>query len=173
MDYISYTTKLCSKNTQDLLKRFISSRICGHQNVEDLVQACNFMALKKMSAYKDRGKFNQWILSIAYWTIRGWKKKEANAKVVFNTELYEQASDNFFEFKKDTLPEKYYAARKEIKKLLRKLPAKSNEIFSLYMDGLKPAQIQKETGYNICVIYKTKQRIKKAIEEKLKSLNIN
>jgi RNA polymerase sigma factor (sigma-70 family) len=174
MDNSSYKEKLGDQGVQDNLNRFVASKVKGVQNIEDLVQITNFIALKKMNLYSENGQFIKWIIKIAYWTIRAWKKKEAQSKIIYNSDLCDSASSELFEEPEKVdfdVSEKYKKAKIEVKEVLKSLPLKSHKIFSLSMEGLKPSEIREKTGYSIFVIYKTKQRVKEKIKDRVESVD--
>ena len=171
MDKDHYLSLISNKDLQEKIRLYISSKVFGHHNIQDLVQKTNKTLIEKHSSYKESGKIQALALTIAFWKIKEWKKKEARSKVIFDDALFTSQSNLADPNSEKTLAhaEKYELLNKKIKFVLTEVSKKSQHIFKLYMTGMKPSEIQEETGYTISVIYKTNQRIKERLRFLIKN----
>ena len=163
-----YYKELIKSSTQNKLKQFVSSRIAGIQQAEDILQEVNFKIIEKYPDYKDEGKFISWAYAVAYWTIKAFQKKAALSKIVYDSELIfslsnsieDETQNNNFDFVK---------LRRELDLIIQGYNEDRQVVAKLLMQGYKSREVHDNTGIPIKFIYKTKQRIKKDIKKELKA----
>lgn len=166
-----YSEELAKEGMQEALRQFISSKVYGLQQIDDVLQDTNLKIIEKYDQYDDSGKFQAWAKTVAYWTIREFTKKRAISKIVFDSELMDSLSvvvDNG----EVELDYDYLKLKQELNKLVRLYDPERQEIINLLMQGIKSNQVQELTGSDIRLIYQTKQKISKDIKKEFEENKI-
>lgn len=161
-----YHKELCKKSTQEQLRKFVSTKIKGIHQVNDIIQETNYKLILKFSEYKHEDKFISWVCTVGYWTIRAFQKKSALSKINYDSELIDLLSM----FVEDTKQRKNFdinILRNEIKTLTCNYDDDKKKIIKLLWKGLKAREVQEETGLDISLIYQTKQKIKKEFKKQI------
>jgi RNA polymerase sigma factor (sigma-70 family) len=177
MDKSLYLQELSDPENQDFLYKYVGSMIYGHSNIEDLVQDINLKVIEKYPNYSDEGKFKGWLSSIAFWSVKAYKKKMFLSKVSYCGGFSE--GENFDIFNSYFENPEIFSSKKEVEvmmeevgEVLRFLPQQSRDIMKLYFQGFKPRYIAEEVRRKISVVYKTRTRVlsevKKRVEDRRK-----
>jgi RNA polymerase sigma factor (sigma-70 family) len=161
-----YHKELCKKSTQEQLRQFVSTKIKGTHQVNDIIQETNYKLILKFPEYKHENKFISWVCTVGYWTIRAFQKKSALSKITYDSELIDSLS-KFIEDKKQRKNFDLNILRNEIGVLIRGYDDDKKEIIKLLGKGLKAREVQEETGFDISLIYQTKQKIKKDFKKQI------
>jgi RNA polymerase sigma factor (sigma-70 family) len=178
-----YLAKLVDPDSQKYLFNIVNQYVFGRHNVEDIVQDTNLKIIEKYSNYQEKGKFKQWIYSIAYWTAKSYLKKTAISKVEYcDCSSVEEGVS--LSKDKDLIPEgsmvepEVLSVIRESELLLEELDIALNslspiqkEVIGMYLQGYKPREMNKMLpNRNIHQIYKTRTRaldkIKKIVQLK-------
>ena len=168
MDNEEYFSLICEKSLQDKLRNYIASKVYGHHNIEDLLQKTNLTLVEKQDQYKDSGKIKSFAFMIAFWKIKEWKKKEARAKVTFDQEVFDNRCSVLKNEVRFSKFQDYELLNTKLDFIIENSSSKASHIIKLYLLGMKPREIQEETGYKISVIYKTHQRVKERLKAMMK-----
>ena len=166
-----YIEKLCEVDHQKLLYTYISKRVCGHQNIEDLRQDTNIKVIEKYSSYKETGKFRAWICTIAFWIIRAYKKKPSNRTINYCGDIMSDQNVSTFDYFEGA---EVFSSRRETERMLKELEQPLQElfpihgkVFGLMLKGYKPAEIAKKTRKSVVSIYKIRTRAFEMLKEKV------
>lgn len=166
-----YIQKLCEEENQRVLYTYISKRVCGHQNIEDLRQDTNIKAIEKYSSYKETGKFRAWICTIAFWITRAYKKKPSNRTINYCGDIMSDQNISIIDYSEDA---EVFSSRRETERMLKELEQPLQELFPIHgkvfrlmLKGYKPAEIAKKTKKSVVSIYKIRTRAFEMLKEKV------
>jgi RNA polymerase sigma factor (sigma-70 family) len=165
-----YERELLQPETQQILKKLINSKIEGHDQRKELLQRSNVKILEKYTSYNDQSKFVNWAVTITNFTIKAYIKKCAESKVVYDSEMIRALHNVIDEQYKPNYD--FEQVKSEVNGVVSKLTKERQEVFNLLMQGLKPREIEVETGLGIKNIYQIKQDVTKILKTKLQNNKI-
>ena len=65
-----YLSLISDKKYQEKIRNFISSRVYGHHNIEDLLQKTNLTLIQKYNDYEHSNKIISCGLRIDFWKVK-------------------------------------------------------------------------------------------------------
>ena len=143
------------------IKAFIGSLVLDPHVRDDVFQEVAITLLRKFDAYDAQYSFGAWARGVAAKKILQHRAQAARFPALLSLEAIQAVLDAF-----DRTEETASSRAEALKDCVQRLPEHSRSLLSLrYQQGLKPAEIARQSGRTLDAVYQILSRVRAKLED--------